>query len=152
MFDIPRFSRQKSISGHKLFKKETLAEPVTVLRDHHATVKTIAVHKQSLVTAGNDKMIFVYYAKSAERVILRYRVKAHSDWISAVSLNCRYLLSVSLDSTLKIWDSSIGVLVSQVDHSISVTCLRANNQFIVTGAVIYQKINLSILFWSNFLI
>ena len=66
----------------------------------------------------------------------RLSLEGHTNDINSIALNASYVVSVSSDQTVKIWDRSNGNLTRTIDngHSSSIRAVAMTSEHVCTGS------------------
>lgn len=86
-------------------------------------------------TAGRDSVISVWHSQHRRPIL---RLVGHENWVQGVQFhpNGRFMVSVSDDKTMRVWDLATGKLVRTIDaHDHFVTSLAWKGKNIATGSV-----------------
>lgn len=86
-------------------------------------------------SAGRDSVISVWHSQHRKPIL---RLVGHENWVQGVEFhpNGRFMVSVSDDKTMRVWDLATGKLVRTIDaHDHFVTGLAWKGKNIATGSV-----------------
>lgn len=94
------FSIAVIADNHITIENITKLKPVTVLSNHNALVKAIALHENTLIVASYNSINFW----DAEKLVLLRRWLAHTHTIEQLFIDKNFLISIDVKGLVKIWN------------------------------------------------
>lgn len=96
---------------------------VTSMRGHDGYITSIDILKNQAITGGSTGQIKVWKTNNSK---LSFDCAGHTQAISTVKFNDIYILSGSIDGSVKLWDTQTGVLLRSADTASRVNSLAFN--------------------------
>ena len=110
-------------------------EIINAFKHHSWVISQLRFNNKMIVTSSGDMSIIVYDMKSPKDIKLRYHLKGHNYWVMDVDFDDIYIVSVSEDKTIKIWNTDTGELIRTLKgHTDWIECVHYHNPLIVSGS------------------
>ncbi|CAM2719555.1 unnamed protein product [Rotaria socialis] len=139
-----RLKTKTLISSSSVFNQENSDEKITITK--------MIVHRDSglIALAFNDYTIKIFdFDTMTCKCIRTFKTNSHKEEITALAFmpDARWLLSTSLDKTMRIWDIPSGQLIDTIefDQAIITIAVSPNGDMLATG----HTDALGVFLWSN---
>lgn len=104
----------------------------TLDHDTQGTITCLALDRDYIFTAGEDKVVKVWSATSHK---VLHRMEGHAGGVWALQYENNWLVSGSTDRTLRVWDVRTGKCLNELlGHSSTVRCLQIQGDLVVSGS------------------
>ena len=110
-------------------------EMINTFKHHSSRITQLRFNNKMIVTSSEDKSIIVYDMKSPKDIKIRYHLKGYNMNVTDVNFDDIYIVSVSDDRIIKIWNTDTGELIRTLKgHTHYIECVHYHNPLIVSGS------------------
>ena len=110
-------------------------ELLNTLKHHCLPPYRLRFKNGSLVTFSNDRNIAVWDFTSPKDTLLRGVLVGHQHGVNVLDFDERYIVSGSVDFTIKVWNTSTCEFVRTLNgHRNCLLCLQYKDRLVVSGS------------------
>ncbi|XP_018613538.2 telomerase protein component 1 isoform X2 [Scleropages formosus] len=110
--------------------------PVSLLRGHSKGVTCLCFSPsgEQLLSGGKDQALLVWNVMSSPPSLSQSLLHCHGDWITGCAWTPHFVVSCSVDCTVRLWDLSTGHWVQEFSGSDSLTSVCCLQKYVIAGS------------------